>query len=191
MVPSRVLFDGMEELSAVDADREPKVEQRDRLDRLEQAYVRNAAPALRFAYFLTGDREAAQDLLQEAFVRVATRLRHLHAIDDVDVYLRRTMVNLYTSSLRRRRLERRWLARQRGLAVVHAPAHDPTERDEVWRALQALPDRQRAAVVLRFYEDLSEHETASALGCTRRALNSLIARALPALRVGMSGGEDR
>jgi RNA polymerase sigma-70 factor (sigma-E family) len=154
-------------------------------DRLEDAYVRNAPAALRLAYFLTGDRDSAQDLLQDAFVRVCARMR-LHAVDDLDAYLRRTMVNLFTSALRRRKVERAWLARERASAIAATSDHDPAERDEMWRALQTLPVRQRAAVVLRFYEDLSEHEAAHVLGCSTRALNSLITRALQGLRAGRS-----
>ena len=160
------------------------------VDRLEDAYVRNAPAALRLAYFLTGDRDAAQDLLQDAFVRVCARMRHLHAVDDLDAYLRRTMVNLFTSALRRRKVERAWLAKERATATAATSAHDPAERDEMWRALQTLPVRQRAAVVLRFYEDLSEHEAAHVLGCSTRALNSLVTRALQTLRAGRTDGSE-
>jgi DNA-directed RNA polymerase specialized sigma24 family protein len=107
-------------------------------DRLEEAYVRNAPAGLRLAYFLTGDRDAAQDLLQDAFVRVCARMRHLHAVDDLDAYLRRTMVNLFTSALRRRKVERAWLARERATFTAAAVEHDPAERDEMWRALLRL-----------------------------------------------------
>jgi hypothetical protein len=68
-------------------------------DRLEEIYIRNAPSALRLAYFLTGDRELAEDLTQEAFVRVAGRFRHLREPDDLPAYLRRTIVNLFTSPL--------------------------------------------------------------------------------------------
>ena len=79
--------------------------------RLEDLYVRNAPGALRLAYFLTGNRELAEDLVQEAFVRVAGRFRHLRMPDAFDAYLRRTIVNLYTSQLRRTKLERAYVAR--------------------------------------------------------------------------------
>jgi RNA polymerase sigma-70 factor (sigma-E family) len=160
-------------------------------DRLEEAYVRNAPAAMRLAYFLTGDRDAAQDLLQDAFVRVCARMRHLHTVDDLDSYLRKTMVNLFTSALRRRRVERAWLARERASSTPVMIEPDPVERDEMWRALQRLPVRQRAAVVLRFYEDLSESEAAQVLGCSTRALNSLVTRALQALRADRPEGEER
>jgi RNA polymerase sigma-70 factor (sigma-E family) len=160
------------------------------VDRLEDAYVRNAGPALRFAYFLTGDREMAQDLVQEAFVRVAGRLRHLQPVDQIDSYLRTTMINLFRSSLRRKRLERAWVQRHGAVeTAVAIPAVDPVERDVVWRAMQHLPHRQRAAVILRHYEDLSEGEAARILGCSVRALNSMMTRAMAALRDELERGE--
>lgn len=150
--------------------------------RLEDLYVRHAPAALRLAYFLTGDRELAQDLVQDAFVRVAGRFRHLRVPDAFDSYLRRTIVNLFMSQLRRRRLERAHLARERAEAGREHRDADPADRDEMWPALETLPHRQRAAVVLRYYEDLSERETAEVLGCSASAVNALVARALEHLR---------
>jgi DNA-directed RNA polymerase specialized sigma24 family protein len=65
-------------------------------------------------------------------------MRHLHAVDDLDAYLRRTMVNLFTSALRPRKVERAWLARERATFTAAAVEHDPAERDEMWRALPRL-----------------------------------------------------
>jgi DNA-directed RNA polymerase specialized sigma24 family protein len=64
------------------------------------------------AYFLTGDRELAEDLMQEAFVRVTGRMDHLRVPDRLDVYPRRTIVDLFTSQMRRHKQERAWLARE-------------------------------------------------------------------------------
>jgi RNA polymerase sigma-70 factor (sigma-E family) len=158
-------------------------------DLLEETYFRSAAAAVRFAYFLCGDRDLAQDLVQDAFVRMAGRPTHIRGVHDVDAYLRRIVVNLYTSSLRRRRVERAWLARCESMPPVPGPDQF-AERDAMWRALQGLPRRQRAAIVLRFYEDLSEQAAADALGCSKRALNSLVVRALTTLRTIMIRGED-
>jgi RNA polymerase sigma-70 factor (sigma-E family) len=163
---------------------------RQRMDRLEEEYLRNAGAAIRFAYLLTGDREMAQDLAQEAFVRVASRLRHVRAMDQLDAYLRSTIVNLFRSSLRRGRLERAFLERERSAGETTAVHRDsPAERDDVWRAMRRLPHRQRAAVVLRHYEDLSERDAALILGCSVRALNSLIVRAMTTLRAELERGE--
>jgi RNA polymerase sigma-70 factor (sigma-E family) len=150
--------------------------------RLEDLYIRNAPGALRLAYFLTGNRELAEDLMQEAFVRVAGRFRHLHMPDAFDAYLRRTIVNLYTSHLRRTKLERAYVARHGADPSVAREAGDPAARDELWRALHTLPERQRAAIVLRFYEDLSEHQSAEILHCSPGALNQLVVRGMATLR---------
>jgi RNA polymerase sigma-70 factor (sigma-E family) len=153
---------------------------------LEELYVRNAPTAIRLAYFLSGDRQLAEDLVQEAFVRVAGRFRHLRVPDTFPAYLRRTIVNLYTSQLRRRRLERAYVAR-RGVDPAVSHPEDAAQRDELWRALQRLPKRQRAAVVLRYYEDMSEREAADVLGVSTGALNALVARATSTLRTHLTG----
>jgi RNA polymerase sigma-70 factor (sigma-E family) len=158
-----------------------RVSERATTEALEEIYVRNAPGAMRLAYFLTGDRELAEDLTQEAFVRVAGRFRHLRDPDDVPSYLRRTIVNLFTSQLRRKRLERAWLRRQ----ALHEPAStdvDVETRDDLWQAMRVLPERQRAALVLRYYEDLSEQDAAEMLRCSVGALNQLVVRAKAALR---------
>ncbi len=150
--------------------------------RLEDLYVRNAPGALRLAYFLTGNRELAEDLVQEAFVRVAGRFRHLRVPDAFDAYLRRTIVNLSTSALRRKKLERAYVARHGAEPTISQEPSDPAARDELWRALHTLPERQRAAIVLRFYEDLSEQQSAEILHCSPGALNQLVVRGMAALR---------
>lgn len=157
--------------------------------RLEDLYVRNAPAALRLAYFLTGNRELAEDLVQEAFVRVAGRFRHLRMPDAFDAYLRRTIVNLFTSHLRRAKLERAYASRHGADPSVASEPGDPGARDELWRALHSLPERQRAAIVLRFYEDLSEHQCAEILGCSPGALNQLVVRGMAALRTQIGDDE--
>jgi RNA polymerase sigma-70 factor (sigma-E family) len=148
---------------------------------LADLYERHAPAAGRLAYLLTGDRVLAEDLVQEAFVRVVGRFRHLRVPDAFEAYLRRTIVNLHTSQLRRRRLERAYLERE-GRTEASTTNPDVDAREELWREVLALPPRQRAAVVLRFYEDLSERETADALGCSPSAAKSLVARAMQTLR---------
>lgn len=157
--------------------------------RLEDLYVRHAPAALRLAFFLTGDRELAQDLVQDAFVRITGRFGHLRQPDSFDRYLRRTIVNLFTSHLRRVRLERAELARERAERPPDPPPLDAVEHDELVRALRHLPERQRAAVVLRYYEDLTERETAEIMRCSTSAVNSLVSRAMVTLRDEMRGWE--
>jgi RNA polymerase sigma factor (sigma-70 family) len=98
-------------------------------------------------------------------------------------------VNLFTSQLRRRKLERAHAARERGAEPVAASVEDPALRDELWRALATLPERQRAAVVLRYYEDLSERETAQILGVSTGAVSQLVVRAMASLRDHVRGDE--
>jgi RNA polymerase sigma-70 factor (sigma-E family) len=148
---------------------------------LAELYERHAPAAGRLAYLLTGDRVLAEDLVQEAFVRLVGRFRHLRVPDAFEAYLRRTIVNLHTSQLRRRRVERAYLERE-GRREPSTTDPDMEAREELWRAVLALPPRQRAAIVLRFYEDLSERETADALGCSPSAAKSLVARAMQTLR---------
>jgi RNA polymerase sigma factor (sigma-70 family) len=152
--------------------------------RLEDAYLRNVPAGLRFAYFLCGDADGAEDLVQEAFVRVAGRFRHLRVEDRFDAYLRTTILHLFLSHRRRLMVERGWLRRE-GVAEARStapPSDVGAGHDQVWRSLMSLPPRQRAAIVLRFYEDLSEQDTATLLGCSVGAANQLVVRGLRALR---------
>jgi len=156
--------------------------------RLEELYLRNVPAALTTAYFLTGNRDLAEDLVQEAFIRVTGRFGHLRTPDAFPGYLRRTMVNLFTSQLRRRALERDWVLRQ-PIQIVTFEG-EPEMRDDLWRALAVLPARQRAAIVLRYYEDLPEREAAAVLGCSTGAFHQLVTRATTTLRAHLAG-DDR
>ena len=149
---------------------------------LDDLYARHAPAAGRLAFLLTGDRGAAEELVQEAFVRLVGRFRHRRVPDAFEAYLRRTIVNLHTSSLRRLRLERRELDRARAAAPGTETLPDLEMRDEIWKALLDLPPRQRAVVVLRFYEDLSERQTAEVMRTSTNAVKSLLARAMRTLR---------
>ena len=154
----------------------------DASSQIADLYARHVPAAGRFAYLLTGDRGQAEDLVQEAFVRVIGRFGHLRVPDAFEAYLRRTIVNLHTSSLRRRRLERAYLERAASGTERSAPPPDVGAREDLWRALDGLTPRQRAAIVLRFYEDLSERDTAALLRCSPAAVKSLVARAMETLR---------
>ncbi len=154
----------------------------ERVGRLEDLYVRHAPAAVRLAFLITSDRDLAQDLAQEAFVRVAGRFHHLRVPDAFDAYLRRTVVNLATSSLRRRRVERAYLEREGGRPAPASTLPDVGVRDQLRAALRRLPSRQRAAVVLHYYEDLSEQQVADALRCSVPAARSLVSRAMETLR---------
>jgi RNA polymerase sigma-70 factor (sigma-E family) len=156
---------------------------------LADLYVRHVPAANRLAYLLTGDGGQAEDLVHDAFVRCVGRFGHLRAHEAFDAYLRRTIVNLHTSRLRRVRVEREYLAKEaaRQGRAASATLPDVAGREDMWRRLQTLPPRQRAVLVLRYYEDLSERETADALRCSIAAVKSLTARATAALREGIRG----
>jgi RNA polymerase sigma-70 factor (sigma-E family) len=157
--------------------------------RLGELYVRHADDAVRLAFLLTGDRGLAEDLVQDAFVRLAGRLVHLRDPGAFDAYLRRTVLNLTNSHFRRKRVERAYLARARGAIGTQEGRSDPSveDRDALWRALGRLSKRQRVAIVLRFYEDLSEREVAETLKCRPGTVKSLVSRGLATLRNEIEG----
>ena len=149
--------------------------------RLDGLYRAHAPEALRLAYLLTGERSLAEDLVQDAFVRVLGRFHDLRNRDAFWWYLRRTIVNLAHSQFRRRRVERAWLERQRPAEA--APSTDDLgERERLRRALMTLRPEQRAAIVLRYYEDLSEADTAQALGVAIGTVKSMVSRGMERLR---------
>jgi RNA polymerase sigma-70 factor (sigma-E family) len=157
----------------------------------EDLYWGNAAGALRLAYLLTGDRELAEDLAQDAFVRVFGRFQHLREPAAFETYLRRTILNLSKDHFRKLRIERAYLARERSQASPErGHAGEVERRDELLRALHRLPHRQRAAVVLRYCEDLPAQEAAAVLGISVGAVKSLVNRALKTLRSEMGDNDD-
>jgi RNA polymerase sigma-70 factor (sigma-E family) len=148
--------------------------------RIEELYRSHAPDALRLAYLLTGDRSLAEDLAQDAFVRVVGRFHDLRNRDAFWWYLRRTIVNLSRSYFRRRRVERAWLERQHVDETHEDP--DVSERERVRLALMTLRPEQRAAIVLRYFEDLSEADTAEALGIAVGTVKSMVSRGMERLR---------
>ena len=152
-----------------------------RTSSIEELYTANAQRAGRLAYFLVGDKHLAQDLAQEAFLKVFARWGNLREPQSFAAYLNRTIVNLANKTHRRHEVERRYLNKQPRLEAV-APTRDYETADELWCQLQLLPQRQRTAIVLRYYEDLTDHQAAEAMGCSETAVASLVQRALGTLR---------
>jgi RNA polymerase sigma-70 factor (sigma-E family) len=152
--------------------------------RVAELYCVHAQEIGRLAYLLTGDAQLAEDLAQEAFVRLIGRLGVIRDEAAIAPYLRRTVVNLARKHWRKRRSERSYLTRERSgqSAVRTADLPDLAGRDELWEALAKLSYRQRAAIVLRFYEDLSEEQTARILGCAVGTVKSSVARGLREMR---------
>ena len=151
-------------------------------DRLADLYSRHADGARRLAYLLTGDRELAEDITHEAFVKLVGRWHDIRHPEAFGSYLRTTVVNLTRGHFRRLRIERNYLAGERARRYDEAGLPDVEARDEMWGRLQRLSPRQRAAIVLRYYEDLSEQQTADTLGCSVGAVKSLVNRGMEALR---------
>jgi RNA polymerase sigma-70 factor (sigma-E family) len=151
-------------------------------DEVERLLAERGEHLMRAAIALTGSRPEGEDLLQAALERL---LRHWNRIEgDPEGYLRRTLYNMAADGWRRRGA---WL---RKLPLVHAGSHPPGAdavevvdlRDALGRALAQLPSRQRAVLVLRYWEELSQAETAELLGCAEGTVKSAAARGLQRLR---------
>jgi RNA polymerase sigma-70 factor (sigma-E family) len=156
--------------------------------RLGDLFERHAPDAVRLAYLITGDRSLAEDLVQEAFVRMYGRFRDLRSADAFPWYLRRTVVNLANSHFRHKKVERTYVERE-GRRPADGWGPDLGARQEMWESLLRLPERQRTAIVLRYYEDMTEAQTAEVLGCRLGTVKSLVSRGLEALRNEMRRGE--
>jgi RNA polymerase sigma-70 factor (sigma-E family) len=141
---------------------------------------------LRTAYLLTGDVHAAEDLVQTALAKLYLAWDRVSDAPSVDAYARKILVNEHTSTWRRL-----WRHRE---VVTDTSDHDlPVTgkeydgvSDALWTAVRGLPERQRAVVVLRYYEQLSEREAADALGISVGTVKSQASRALDTLRVHLS-----
>jgi RNA polymerase sigma-70 factor (sigma-E family) len=149
-------------------------------------FVRDRTPALfRVAYALTGEQHGAEDLLQMAFARAASRWSRIHG--DPEAYVRRVLYHQHISRwrYRRRRPETLMADLPEGGHLGTSqpdPADQTVTRLRLRMALRALPPRQRAVVVLRYLEDLSEREVADVLGCSTGTVASQASRALARLR---------
>ena len=156
------------------------------------ALVAARAPALlRLAVMLTGSRVEAEDLLQVTLLKAQPHADRIAAMAAPAAYLRRIMVREHVSSLRA--LRRRVRTSPLGEHDPPAPddlADDLQRRDTTWLLLTTLPRRQRAVLVLRFYEDLTDHDIATALGCTESTVRSNAARALATLRARLAETEE-
>ncbi|MFL5797184.1 MAG: RNA polymerase sigma factor [Actinomycetota bacterium] len=149
---------------------------------LSELYERHVPDAVRLGYLLTGDREVARDMAHEAFTRVVGRLAHLRRPDAFGAYLRRAVVNLSRNHFRSRSRERAYVERGQARDTT-APAEETVlERAVLRSALLRLPERQRAAIVLRFYLDLAEDQAADALRCRPGTVRSLVSRGMQSLR---------
>ncbi|HEV2892061.1 MAG TPA: SigE family RNA polymerase sigma factor [Frankiaceae bacterium] len=145
------------------------------------AYVAARSAALRrLATLLTGDAGHAEDAVQTALVEAWRRWDRISRLDSPDAYVRRMLVNAARAGRRRHSGEVLGARPPEPQAAERADA--VVDRDPMWRALRRLPAKQRAVLVLRFYEDLTEAQTAAALGCHVGTVKRYTARALETLR---------
>ncbi len=150
------------------------------------AFVRARLPGLlRFGRALTGNEEAAADLVQDALERTLLQWPRLQSREQPEGYVRRVMINRNISIWRRMRRERLTDdPPERGSADRHR------DRD-LWQAIRTLPPRQRAVIALRYYEDLTEAEVAAVMGCSVGTVKSQSAKALAKLRAQSDSFSDR
>ncbi|GGY29853.1 SigE family RNA polymerase sigma factor [Streptomyces djakartensis] len=150
------------------------------------SYVRARQPVLlRTARSLTGNPSDAEDLLQTALAKTYVAWERIEDHRALDGYVRRALLNTRTSQWRKRKVDEfacDELPEPEPVPGGDDPAERQALRDAMWRAIMRLPARQRAMVVLRYYEDLSEAQTAELLGVSVGTVKSAVSRALSKLR---------
>jgi RNA polymerase sigma-70 factor (sigma-E family) len=178
---------GPSDASAAD---EEEAEPSPRRDRFSKAVAAHHQQLARLAFLLCNDRQQAEDAVAETYARVWPKYRR-GAIDDLLPYLRRAVANQVRGGLRRRMLEQREADRRR--VDWHdgvSPERSVDDAEIILPALEALPQNQRAVLVLRYYEDLSEEEIADTLDIPAGTVKSRCARGLEQLRRVIGEGVD-
>ena len=151
-------------------------------ERFSELYAAHHAEAVRLAYLLCGHPERAEDAVADAFIKV-WRAWNRGGIENPRAYIRRAVVNTVNSRFRRLALERREAERRTGDARgPERPDERVAQRDEFVDALARLPHRQRTAIVLRYWADLSEADAAEAMGVSAGTVKSSLSRGLDRLR---------
>jgi RNA polymerase sigma-70 factor (sigma-E family) len=181
----------MMDMAAEDTSSELSSEPRyERAEYTARLFDENFVSLRRLAFALVGDATVAEEIAQEAFVRLYASWRRLDGIDHAPTFLRRIVVNLCRSRSRRFAVSQRIDPLLRGPSSVNQP--DVALRLDVWSALRSLPQGQRACAVLRYLEDLTERQIAELLGCSVGTVKSQLHKARqklgPLLRE--SGGGD-
>jgi RNA polymerase sigma-70 factor (sigma-E family) len=152
-----------------------------------EAFVHARLPALlRFAHAVCGDPDTAADLVQDALERTGVRWSRIEHTGDPDAYVKRAIVNGRTSRWRKLRRESLVDAVPEGTGRYDPPPQDA----ELWRLLATLPARQRAVLVLRYYEDMSEQQIAQILGCAPGTVKSQASKGLSKLRAALREATD-
>jgi RNA polymerase sigma-70 factor (sigma-E family) len=148
--------------------------------RFEEFVATRLRAMLRYTVLLCGDREEARDIVQEVLARALVKWDRIARIDEPYAYVRRMLTNEFLSRRRRRTLRTVPLT-----SAVDPPAPsgpEPGAGDDLWRLLAGLPRQQRAVLVLRYYEDRTEVDTAAVLGCAVGTVKSQTRHALGRLR---------
>jgi len=142
-------------------------------------FRRHYTPLCRLAYVILGDAHVAEEVVMDAMLKTFSGWRRIRDVASSEAYLRRAVVNGCRSRIRRKSVE------SRGAAVMRGRLQRPDEwadagvedRRDVWNAVQVLPERQRACVVLRYYEDLPEAEIAEIMDCSIGTVKSQLHKA--------------
>ena len=148
----------------------------------EEYVAARGAGLLRFAILLTGDDHRAEDLVQDALARAYLRWDRVSRTDQPDLYIRRMLVNASHSWWRRRSNRELPVERTTDRPALGDLGVESADRDEMWRLIARLPHRQRAVLVLRYYEDLDDAVIANILRCSQTTVRTHAARALGTLR---------
>jgi RNA polymerase sigma-70 factor (sigma-E family) len=154
------------------------------MESVEDLVAIHGQTLFRLAFMLTGQHQAAEDLYQDTLVLIHRNWSRVIKVRSPDAYSKRVMVNAFTSSRRRRSSTE---------VVAEAPnaGREPmnsgfesevVERDRLWRLLSQLPPAERAALVLKYYEDLSDRQAGDLLGCRASTVRANVSRALARLR---------
>lgn len=149
-----------------------------------------ATGLVRFAYLVTGSQDAAEEAVQTALAKACEHWARISRTDDRDAYVRRMIVNAHISWWRKFRKRELPVAEVHRKSYVEDPAFAFSRSDAVWQLCGTLPTRQRATVVLRYYEDLTYAEIATVLDCPESPVRSYIRRALAGLRQTIESQED-
>lgn len=157
-------------------------------DSFDRFAARELPALLRYAVMLTGDRELARDLVQDAMLKAHAQWQRIQSADHPRLYVRTMITRAFLS------WRRRWAVRQIQLASTGEVEPPPTadhaasivDRDDVWQRLAALPRQQRAVLVLRYYERLTDPEIADILNCSAGTVRGYASRALATLRLELA-----
>ncbi|RYU12005.1 SigE family RNA polymerase sigma factor [Nocardioides iriomotensis] len=161
-----------------------------RRDAFAEFVAARSAALHRTAYLMVGEHALAQDLLQEALTKTYVAWPRLREVANAEAYTRKAITTTAISWRRKRSWHEQPHETLPDRAAHGDPIGDNDTRAWVWAALQQLPARQRAAVVLRYYEDLTEAQTAAAMGCAVGTVKSQVSTALKTLRTRLGSTSE-